>query len=148
MGEDGGEHGAQRRQKFADIRRAALEQAHEVDTRGKCAPGRGHDHGARGRYFGKARGQRFAELHAHGVDLAVRKAQHRHAALLGDLDHVACSSCRKTVPPAASPTRARRRSRRAACATAMVSTTMAMAWCNSASARGAWWMSVAIPSAA
>src|SRR5262249_27662955 len=117
---------------------ATLEQAHEVDARRKCAPGRGHDHGARGRYLGKARGQRFAELDAHGVDLAVRKAQHRHAALFGDLDHVACPSCRKTVSPAASPTRAARRSRRSACTTAMASTTIAMTWCSSASASGAW----------
>src|SRR5262249_42789380 len=148
MGEDGGEHVAQHRQKFAHIGRAALEQAHEGDARGKRAPARGHDHGARGGYLGKARGQRFAELHAHGIDLAVREAQHRDAVLLGELDHVACSSCRKTVSPAASPTRAARRSRRSACTTAMASTTIAMAWCSSASASGAWWMRVAIPSAA
>jgi hypothetical protein len=82
---------AQRGEEFADIRSVALDEALKVDPCGKYVPGSGQHNGARARQCRKARGQRFTELQAHGVGLAVGQAKQHHAVSLGELDHVACS---------------------------------------------------------
>src|SRR5207249_1311699 len=89
MGEDRNEHCAQSGQEFADVRRAALKQAHEVDACGKYRSGSGQDHSSRGRQRGKARRQSLAKIQAHGVGLAVGQAQQRNAVSIAEIEKVA-----------------------------------------------------------